>query len=58
MLSAIVYIAVDNLSMIVRGYIAGRRSFDAIDPAGVRIEFVPRASIAIKTRTLHPEAVG
>jgi catechol 2,3-dioxygenase-like lactoylglutathione lyase family enzyme len=38
------------------GYIAGQRSFDILDPDGVRIEFVQRANIAINPHTLHPDA--
>ncbi|HEY2594599.1 MAG TPA: VOC family protein, partial [Chloroflexota bacterium] len=37
-----------------RGYIQGQRSFDILDPDGVRIEFVQRANIAINSNTLHP----
>jgi catechol 2,3-dioxygenase-like lactoylglutathione lyase family enzyme len=39
-----------------RGYIQGQRSFDILDPDGVRIEFVQRANIAINPNTLHPVA--
>ncbi|HEV7666769.1 MAG TPA: VOC family protein [Chloroflexota bacterium] len=38
------------------GYITGQRSFDILDPDGVRIEFVQRANISINPRTLHPAA--
>jgi lactoylglutathione lyase len=38
------------------GYIVGQRSFDILDPDGVRIEFVQRANIAINPNTLHPAA--
>jgi catechol 2,3-dioxygenase-like lactoylglutathione lyase family enzyme len=38
-----------------QGYIAGQRSFDILDPDGVRIEFVQRANISINSHTLHTE---
>ena len=41
-----------------RGYIQGQRSFEILDPDGVRIEFVQRANIAINPTTLHPAASG
>jgi catechol 2,3-dioxygenase-like lactoylglutathione lyase family enzyme len=41
-----------------RGYIQGQRSFEILDPDGVRIEFVQRANIAVNLNTLHPAGSG